>query len=103
MAAPVRLREDFDGPRLRALAKRTGDSGQLRRPLAVAEIYDGRSRGEAASFFAPNLRAQEYTIEPGDVKGDEPDYSPYVDRNIPNRVLWGDTHHHPSNSPDMPD
>ncbi len=99
MTAPVRLREDFDGPRLRALAKRTGDDGQLRRLLAVAEIYDGRSRGAAASFFAPNLRAQEYTIEPGDVKGDEPDYAPYVDRNIPIRVLWGDTQNHTSNSP----
>ncbi len=51
MAAPVRLREDFDGPRLRALAKRRRDAGQLRRLLAVAEIYDGRSRGEAASIF----------------------------------------------------
>ncbi len=48
MAAPVRLREDFDGPRPRALAKRTRDAGQLRRLLALAEIYAGRSRGEAA-------------------------------------------------------
>jgi len=47
MAAAVRLREDFDGPRLRALAKRTRDAGQLRRLLALAEIYDGRSRGTA--------------------------------------------------------
>ena len=38
MAAPVRLREDFDGLRFRALAKRTGGVGQLRRHLAVAEI-----------------------------------------------------------------
>ena len=34
------------------------------------------------------------------VTGDETDYSPYVDRNIPTRVFWGDTHHHTSNSPD---
>ena len=44
--------------------------------------------------------AQEFTIHKEDVKGDEPDYSPYVDRNIPDRVYWGDTHHHTSNSPD---
>ena len=44
--------------------------------------------------------ASEFTIEEGDVKGDEPDYSPYVDRNIPNRIFWGDTHHHTSYSPD---
>ena len=48
MAAPVPLREDFDGPRLRALVRRTRDAGQRRRLLAVAEVYDGRSRGEAA-------------------------------------------------------
>ena len=48
MAAPVRLRVDFDVPRLRILAKRTRDAGHLRRLLALAEIYDGRSRGEAA-------------------------------------------------------
>jgi hypothetical protein len=35
-----------------------------------------------------------------DVRADQPDYSPYVDRNIPTRVFWGDTHHHTSNSPD---
>lgn len=46
------------------------------------------------------VTGQEYTITKDDVKGDEPDYSPYVDRNIPNRVYWGDTHHHTSYSPD---
>ncbi len=44
--------------------------------------------------------AQEFTVEQEDVQGNEPDYSPYVDRNIPNRVFWGDTHMHTSNSPD---
>ena len=48
MATPARLREDIDGPRLRVLAKRTRDAGQLWRLLALAEIYDGRSRGAAA-------------------------------------------------------
>ncbi len=44
--------------------------------------------------------SQEFTVDKEDVKGDERDYSPYVDRNIPDRVFWGDTHHHTSNSPD---
>ena len=44
--------------------------------------------------------AQEFTVHQEDVKGNEPDYSPFVDRNIPDRVFWGDTHHHTSNSPD---
>ena len=48
MAAPVRLREDFNGRSLRGLAKRARDAGQLRRLLALAEIYDGGSRGDAA-------------------------------------------------------
>ena len=56
MAAPVRLREDFDGPRLRALAKRTRDAGQLRRLLALAEIYDGGSRGDAARIGGVGLQ-----------------------------------------------
>ena len=44
--------------------------------------------------------AQEFTVDSADVQGDEPDYSPYVDRNIPMRIFWGDTHHHTSYSPD---
>ena len=46
MAALVRLGEDFDGPRLRDLAKRTRDASLL----ALAEVYDGHSRGEAAQI-----------------------------------------------------
>jgi hypothetical protein len=34
------------------------------------------------------------------VKGAEKHYSPYVGRNIPDRVLWGDTHLHTSFSAD---
>jgi transposase len=56
MAAPVRLREDFDGPRLRALARRTCDAGQLRRLLALAEIHDGGSRGDAARIGGVGLQ-----------------------------------------------
>ncbi len=53
-----------------------------------------------ALVFTVPAMDQEYTITKHDVKGDEPDYSPYVDRDIPNRVFWGDTHHHTSYSPD---
>ncbi len=44
MAAPIALREDFDGPGLRRLAKQSKDAAQARRLLALAEIYDGGSR-----------------------------------------------------------
>ncbi len=56
MAVPVRLREDFDGPRLRALARRRRDAGQLRRLLTLAEVYDGRFRGEAARIGGVGLQ-----------------------------------------------
>lgn len=51
-------------------------------------------------LFSAGMIAQEFSVDQDAVKGDEPDYSPYVDRNIPNRVYWGDTHHHTSYSPD---
>ena len=56
MVTPVRLREDFDGPRLRALANRTRDASQLRRLLDLAEIYDGHSCGEAARIGGAGLQ-----------------------------------------------
>ena len=48
MAEPIRLREDFDGSTLRGLAKGSIDANQTRRLLALAVIYDGRRRDEAA-------------------------------------------------------
>ena len=48
MVRTVSLREDFDGPGLRQLAKASKDAGQSRRLLALAEIYDGGKRGDAA-------------------------------------------------------
>ncbi len=56
MAAPIRLREDFAGPSLRGLAKRARDAAQLRRLLALAEIYEGGSRGEAARIGGVGLQ-----------------------------------------------
>ena len=48
MAAPVPLRDDFDAAALRMLARKTRDASQARRLLALAEVYDGGSRGKAA-------------------------------------------------------
>ena len=48
MAAPVPLRADFDAAQLQALAKRARDPDQTRRLLALAAIYDGGSRADAA-------------------------------------------------------
>ena len=56
MAAPVPLRTDFDATRLRALAKQSRDADQTRRLLAVAAIYDGASRTEAAQIGCVTLQ-----------------------------------------------
>ena len=56
MAAPIALREDFDALALRGLAKKTRDANQSRRLLAVAEIYDGGSRRQAARIGGVGLQ-----------------------------------------------
>ena len=48
MGAAIRLREDFDAAELRRLAKLSKDAGQSRRLLALAVIYDGGRRTDAA-------------------------------------------------------
>lgn len=48
MGRAIALREDFDGAALRRLAKGSKDAGQSRRLLALAEIYDGGRRTDAA-------------------------------------------------------
>jgi hypothetical protein len=45
---PVPLRTDFDADALRAIARTTKDGPQARRLLALAAIYDGGTRTEAA-------------------------------------------------------
>jgi transposase len=45
---PIPLRNDFDAAALRQIARRSKDGPQARRLLALAAIYDGASRTEAA-------------------------------------------------------
>ena len=56
MGAAIELRDDFDGGVLRRLAKRSRDGGQSRRLLALAEIYDGKRRSEAARLAGVGLQ-----------------------------------------------
>jgi len=44
----IPLRDDYDAGALRALARRSRDARQTRRLLALAAVYDGMSRAEAA-------------------------------------------------------
>ena len=48
MGRKIALREDYEGPDLRRLAKTSKDAGQSRRLLALAEIYDDAKRTDAA-------------------------------------------------------
>lgn len=48
MPFTVQLRDDYDAAQLRALARRSRDPRQTRRLLALAGVYDGMSRAEAA-------------------------------------------------------
>src|SRR3981189_1755202 len=56
MSAPIPLRRDFDASRLRSMAKKTKDGPQARRLLALAAIYDGVARTEAAKIGGVGLQ-----------------------------------------------
>jgi transposase len=56
MSAAIALCGDFESTALRRLAKATKDAAQSRRLLALAEIYDGGSRSDAARIGAVGLQ-----------------------------------------------
>ncbi len=56
MAAAIGLRNDYDATTLHAIAKRTKDGPQARRLLALAAIYDGATRSEAAKIGGVGLQ-----------------------------------------------
>ena len=56
MGRAIALREDFDGPGPRRLAKCSKDGARSRRLLALAEIYDGGRRTDAARIGAVGLQ-----------------------------------------------
>jgi transposase len=53
---PIPLRPDFDAARLRAAARRTKDAAQTRRLLALAAVYGGATRTEAARIGGVTLQ-----------------------------------------------
>ena len=56
MGAALALRGDFDAAGLRRVAKRSRDGSQSRRLLALAMIYDGHRRSDAARFAGVGLQ-----------------------------------------------
>ncbi|EXS69156.1 helix-turn-helix domain-containing protein, partial [Sphingobium sp. Ant17] len=56
MGAAIGLRDDFDAAGLRRLARTTKSANQGRRLLALAEIYDGANRSDAARIGGVTLQ-----------------------------------------------
>jgi transposase len=56
MSAAIELRDDFAALHLRRLARRSRDAAQSRRLLALAEIYDGARRSDAARIGGVGLQ-----------------------------------------------
>jgi len=55
-AMPIPLRQDFEAPQLRLAARRTKDGPQVCRLLALAAIYEGATRSEAARIGGVTLQ-----------------------------------------------
>ncbi len=53
---PIRLRPHFDAGQLRRIARQSEDAKQVRRLLALAAIYDGASRTQAAEIGGVTLQ-----------------------------------------------
>ena len=56
MASPIGLRPDYDAAALREHARQSRDANQVRRLLALAVIYEGRTRSEAARVGGVGLQ-----------------------------------------------
>src|ERR1019366_8989072 len=67
MSVPIPLRGDFDAAQLRGLAKKTKDGPQARRLLALAAIYDGGTRSEAAKLNDAQRQVIARMIESGPI------------------------------------
>jgi transposase len=53
---PIPLRSDFDALQLRTIARKTKNGPQARRLLALAAVYDGATRTEAAKIGGVTLQ-----------------------------------------------
>ena len=56
MGKAIELRQDYDGDELRRLARQSIDGDQTRRLLALAAIYDGGRRTDAAKLGGVTLQ-----------------------------------------------
>ncbi len=81
MGAAIALREDFAASDLRRLAKASKNAAQSRRLLALAEIYDGGRRTDAARIGGVGLQViRDWVLR---FNGDGP--SGLIDRKAPGK------------------
>ena len=86
---PIALRIDFDGLMVRAAAKRSKDGPQTRRLLALAAIYDGASRTQAADLGGVTLQiVRDWVVK---FNADGPDG--LIDRKAPGQPSLLDSGH----------
>src|SRR6266700_7521782 len=84
MAAAIGVCGDYDAARLREAAKRSEDANQTRRLLALAAIYDGGCRGDAARVGGVGLQTvRDWVLvftkgPPGLVNGKAPGNAPLL-------------------------
>jgi putative transposase len=57
MSIPIALRTDFEAAAVRRVAKATKDAAHGRRLLALAEVYDGGTRTDAARIGGVGLQS----------------------------------------------
>ena len=89
MGVAVPLRVDFDAARLRLIAKKSKDGPQARRLLALAAVYDGASRSEAAKIGGVTVQIVRDWVVKFNTEG--PDR--LIDREAPGQPsLLKDTH-----------
>jgi transposase len=82
MGQPLPLRPDYDALALRRLARRSKDAAQSRRLLALAAIYDGASRSEAAQVGGVTLQVVRDWV----VRFNEAGPEGLIDRKAPGRA-----------------
>jgi transposase len=89
MPRGIALRPDFSGSELRRLARRSKDAAQARRLLALAAIYDGGTRSEAARIGGVTLQIVRDWVVRFNAEGPEG----LIDRKAPGpRPLLTDAH-----------
>src|SRR3954470_23435688 len=86
---PIPLRADYDAKLLRVAARESKDAGQTRRLLAMAAIYEGATRTEAAKIGGVTLQIVRDWV----LKLNEHGPDGLIDRKAPGQPsLLNDTH-----------